>query len=439
MKQLHTLAIVIWLLLTASTAEAAPLSLKECYEAAIEQSLAWRLSGEKLNESGARIAEAEGARLPVVNAAASVTHNGNVQTVKFGASSMQFQPDNSYRIGLTASSLLYDGNRLANVVTLQKEALHLTELDRARVEQDLAGSVSSAYYVWVLLREVEEVMAASAESSKEHLKLAEARYEAGQLSRFELSRTRVQTDQFTANAETATSNRRRAVQTLCFLTGLTIGDQTVPTDTLRDVPFSVSFEVALEAAQKNRIEYEIARQAKAVSMRSLAITRAGLYPMATANANLAWANGSDMSDMNKLVNSWSVGIGVSYPIFDGKQVKRRIEAGESAVRQSELTSANLDVVVGNELRFALITLEDSRRKLDLQFSYLDQAAEALRLAREQFRLGMATSQDVSDAELAYEMAQTNRAQALYDWTMAVISIRKASGELTSNIKRGILQ
>lgn len=431
---MKTLIAIIALLYPILASGIDQISLKECYQASLRQSVAYQTDQEKLVELDAKLSEAEAARFPTLNAAGSLTHNGNVQTISLGKSSFQVLPDNSLRFGLAATGIIFDGRRLETAANLQRESARLTEIDVEKVEQELASSVTSAYWSWVLSIHTEGITRTSAKSAQDHLDLVKKRYDAGQISRFEVIRAEVQRDQFNTNASNATSNRRRATQVLAFVTGLPITDDSTPADALNDKAFAATFDIAFETAKCNRVEYKLVQQASSLAAQGIKINEAGLYPLATANAGLNWANGANMTDPDKLINSWSVGVGVSYSIFDFGQTRARIEAAKSQRRQSELSRLTLDQVISNDVQLGIIALKDARAKIDLQASYAAQAEEALRLAKESFAVGQVTSQDVADAELALASAKLSQVQALYEWTMAVASLKRATGELRSELR-----
>ena len=58
---------------------------------------------------------------------------------------------------------------------------------------------------------------------------------------------------------------------------------------------------------------------------------------------------------------------------------------------------------------------------------VDQAAEALRLASERYRVGSATQLDVQTSQVSLTQARTNQLQSNYNYLVAVAGVRQAEG------------
>ena len=429
-----TLVLLMFGLCTVTSA--LPLSLSESYHAALEHNSQRKLQFERATEANARIDEVSGQRLPALSALGSATHNGDVQKVKLGSTSIAFQPDNSYRAMLQVSQVIYDANRVGNTIEVQRQNLLRTEHDRVKLEHDLAYAVSAAYWSWALISRVEKVAYEAMLSSRDHANIAQQRFIAGQLSRFDVLRANVQADQFATNLESARSNRFRSEQNLCYWTGLAIDSNATPTDSLRYRQFSVDFDSIMSVAKLNRPEFAQFERQKKIAELGIRLSKVGWYPILTGSANVAWANGSDPINPNKLLRTWAVGAQLSYPLFDGWQTRAKIAESRSASKQTDWLIHDFERIVANDIRNEVISLVDAEHRLRLQERYVTQAEEAHRLAREQFVNGQLSTRDVSDSELALSNARMSREQALYDWTMAYVGLRKATGELQSDVLQG---
>jgi len=428
------LLLFITLFITQSYAET--LTIRECYRAALEYNAQRKLQTERMSETSARIDEAAGQRLPSVSVNGSATHNGDVEVVKLGMSSFSMMPDNSYRGVLQLNQVLYDGNRVSNTIAVQKQNLERNELDRNKSEHDVAYAVSAAYWNWTLSCRVEKVASESKISSRNNADLVQKRFEAGQVSRFDVLRANVQAEQFATNWESAIANRTRAAQNLSYWTGIAIDTNRVPADSLTFFNISSNYDSLLAIAKFTRTEFSQFEKQKNIANIGIRLSKVGWYPMLTGSANVMWANGTDPFDPNKLLRSWSIGAQLNYPLFDGWQTRAKVEEAQSVSKQTDWQILDFERSVGNEIRNGLIGLSDAEHRLRLQDSYVSQAEEAYRLAQEQYSSGQLSGRDVTDAELALSNARMSREQAMYDWTMAFVGLHKATGELRNDLLRG---
>jgi len=72
-------------------------------------------------------------------------------------------------------------------------------------------------------------------------------------------------------------------------------------------------------------------------------------------------------------------------------------------------------------------LKEAKESLLSQEKNIEQAKESLRITQLNFNEGMATTLDVISAEAAYNQAQTNYSQALYNYVVAVAELDRAMG------------
>ena len=76
---------------------------------------------------------------------------------------------------------------------------------------------------------------------------------------------------------------------------------------------------------------------------------------------------------------------------------------------------------------AYLTLQAQAQQVALQERTAQQAREALRLAEERYRVGLAPFLDVSDARTQFEQAESDRINAVYDFHKAFASLEAAVG------------
>ena len=106
-------------------------------------------------------------------------------------------------------------------------------------------------------------------------------------------------------------------------------------------------------------------------------------------------------------------------------------SASSAYRQSEAARNDaLYAIRAQELKTtatvtsAYLTLQAQAQQVALQERTAQQAREALRLAEERYRVGLAPFLDVSDARTQFEQAESDRINAVYDFHKAYASLWK---------------
>ncbi|MDO4682416.1 MAG: TolC family protein [Lautropia sp.] len=127
---------------------------------------------------------------------------------------------------------------------------------------------------------------------------------------------------------------------------------------------------------------------------------------------------------------WVVGIGLKYTFLSGSDRPRQIGAAREQLRQAEagLREAEHQVSIG--VTKAWNQLETARQQFLLLDSSIRQAEENLRLQELSFREGQSTSLDVIDARTRLGASFIERAQAAYQYDVALAQLLEVSGQMS---------
>lgn len=126
---------------------------------------------------------------------------------------------------------------------------------------------------------------------------------------------------------------------------------------------------------------------------------------------------------------WAFGIGLRYTFVSGSDRPRQIAATREQQVQAEagLREARNQISTGVSKTYN--DLESARQQYLLLDSSIELARESLRLQELSFREGQVTSLDVIDAQLQLGGAMVERAQAAYEYDVALARLLELSGGL----------
>ncbi len=133
-------------------------------------------------------------------------------------------------------------------------------------------------------------------------------------------------------------------------------------------------------------------------------------------------------DHSLLTNpDWAFGVGIKFQLFSGTGRRQAVEAARETVAQADagLREARVQLEIG--VTKAWNEAEATRERFALLRSAEASAAENLRLQSLAFREQQATSLDVVDAQLGVSRVAIQRAQAAYDYDVAIAQLLAASG------------
>jgi outer membrane protein len=123
----------------------------------------------------------------------------------------------------------------------------------------------------------------------------------------------------------------------------------------------------------------------------------------------------------------AIGVEVSVPIFSGFQRPARVSRLRAVVEQVD---AQLDLAT-DQAENEVTTLQDQAReaydRAAAQRRAVDQATRGYDIARREYRAGIGSQLQVTDAELALRQSEFNYAQAVYDYLTAQARLDAAIG------------
>ncbi|HSS69678.1 MAG TPA: TolC family protein [Casimicrobiaceae bacterium] len=126
--------------------------------------------------------------------------------------------------------------------------------------------------------------------------------------------------------------------------------------------------------------------------------------------------------------NWIAGIGVRYTLFSREDRASKVSAAREELRQVQGLEAETRNDIDSAVETAYRKVAQAREQFLLLDSSLVAARENLRLRERGFEEGQATSLDVNDARNAVVRAETSRAQAAYEFVVALAQLLEASGQ-----------
>lgn len=127
----------------------------------------------------------------------------------------------------------------------------------------------------------------------------------------------------------------------------------------------------------------------------------------------------------------AVGVNIAVPIFNGGLFSARHAEAEL---RAQAAQANLDahrLQATSEVRSSWIDATDAYRRLAVTDKLLDQATQALRLARVRYDTGLGSIVELNQAQLLQTSAAIAVASAKYDYLTRFAALQYATGALTA--------
>jgi outer membrane protein TolC len=337
-------------------------------------------------------------------------------------------PD-TWRSQARASLPLYTGGRLGAAIEAARAQGEAASLDADAGQADVVAEVRGAFWRLAEGLEATRVLRESIGAYESHLKDARNREELGLAARDEVLAVSVERDRAELArlkaelaGDAAEANLRRLIDAPGDTRLVPVASVPAP------LPPDSEIEPLVVAALAARPEIA-ALQARARAAEAAARTvRAGRLPQASLSGqyDLARPNARILPFVDEWRGTWSLGINVGVTLDAGKTAASVAQAkaeAESLRKALEDVRGRLRLEVTTralELRTALATLEVAERSLE-------SARENVRVSRDRYREGVASSSDLLDAETAELRAGLDRTQSLAGAQVARANLDRALG------------
>ena len=164
------------------------------------------------------------------------------------------------------------------------------------------------------------------------------------------------------------------------------------------------------------------------------MARASRYPSVNLSGNYSWRGDSylDFGDAFDRDYTWSVGLNMSVPLFDGLRSRFAVQRADLDLRGARRERQAAERDVEREVHRALLDLENASQNLAASRQSVQLAEETLRLSREQYRLGTGSLLEVNASQLDLVNARYQEVQALFNLKIAQASLDFATGSLATD-------
>lgn len=411
---------------SATAQDAGLWTLRRCIDYALQNNIQIKTQEVALETAEASLEQAKAAQYPTLNFSSSFGANfHNVNTYnEYMEKTAGVSVSNNF--GLNSGLTLYQGGRLRNTVKQSQVQRDATELDTEQARIDLEISVAQAFLQVLYNHEALDLNRQAEELSARQVERGEQLFQAGSISRVELAQLKSQhsSDQYqTVSAENTLEASRLKLKQLLEL-GL-------------DQPFDIQYPPVDDAVVGAPIPELAEVYAEALAtlpqMRSSAldiesadlavkIAKGSAMPSISMNAGLStgYSSGTGVTYFDQLGNKLgeSLGLNLSLPIFNNKQVRTN-------VRRAELQLENARLQDENTRKQLLSTLESLRNDaVSAQQRYiaskaqLEASTESFRLVTEQFKAGIKNTVELLNEKNNYLNALSQQLQAKYQALLA---------------------
>lgn len=408
----------------ATLVPAQPLTLDAAIARALEVNPAVGVADAGLKRAEASVKEARASFLPQINASANYTRLIQSQFFPDGfppdtgaPSTFPFGQRNTWNFGITGQQILFDW-RLSGIGIAKagrEQARVEVGAQRAQLELDVTTA-----YVDALVADGLVAVAESTLSQQERtLRETELAWRTGTRPEFDVLRARVARD-----GQRPDVIRRRAARELAYVRLrqlLRLQDAGTLQLDRDDVVRRLAEPVVIgDTAIERRAPVQQAAYTVKAREVNVGATRAQMYPSLVLNTQYAQIGfgRETFPPLTRFIPDWSVGLGVSFPLFNGLRYYAQTDGAKQELVQARLQLEQARDAATRDLRDALTSLGAAEEAWRVSEGTVEQARRAYEIAELRYREGLSTQTELADSRLLLEQAQVQRLQAAREYLVA---------------------
>lgn len=333
-----------------------------------------------------------------------------------------FSGTNSTSYSLSSSVTLYNGARLNNLIKQAELDMQSGNYDSETIKESVTINILNAYLQVLFTSEQVKNAERQIESTTEQLNLAQERLNLGIISQSDYLQVKSQLASEKLSLANAKSQFAIARVNLMQLMELPVSDDfNIVNPNLGE---SINKNLSPVAADVYAIAIEIKPEIKSAEYNKESaalnkkIAEAGFYPTISADAGLGtgYSNRSEegyFSQLNDQVSP-SLGISMSIPIFQKKQVKTNVTQAEIRYQNAELQEINTRNQLRKEIEQVCVDVISAQMEYEASLEKYNSTTESYKLAEEKFNNGLINSVDFLYERTSYIVAESDLLQSKYN-------------------------
>jgi outer membrane protein len=423
LRQLSLLTVV----LCAAFPAAAATGLFDIYTQALAADPRINIAQQKVEVGKAQADSAFGALLPQASFSASLSDN----EVEFDNDLVPDQSYNGERYSVQVRQMLFNWKTISSRART-KQVLAQRESELLDVMSMLLVDVSERYFKVLLAQGDLELKEAEMDLVQQQLRETDELYQRKLVRITDFLETRARADRVRTDLIEAENNLALAREDLAELTGSRVGDLSPIKEDFTLPRLANTMEYWTGLATANNALLASKHEAVLAAEEAVQEQKGGHYP--TVDLVLSGQQ-SDVGYDNQASpkrDTQYVGIDINLPIYSGGSTSARVREAwaQYYIAREEEEAARREVL--KRTREAWLNTRSSRKRIDSAELSVQSAAKSYEAMSKSFAYGTVTATDVLEALRGQTLAQRDYQDALYNYLVNWMALKRESGSLDAD-------
>ena len=286
------------------------------------------------------------------------------------------------------------------------------------------------YYDILLTKNLVYVYQQALLSAQKHLKIAENRRTVGMASQYEVLRFEVEMSNI--EAEIIRQKNRLSLSEKSFLKtlGVSLQSQFDLQNVFAFIPEQINYDKALMQAFDNRFDLRLCILSVENQKKMLTIAKSEFLPKVNGVFSHKWGRPDPhTSTLDTWGKQWTAFLSFEFPIFESGKRIGSVMKERASLKEKEFQLEDMRQTIALNIEQAILSLEDAQKFVLSQMKDMTRAKEGLRLAELNYKEGLATEVEVTDALSSMTHSESLYYQAIYQHLLSKLNLQMALGTL----------
>ena len=344
--------------------------------------------------------------------------------------SLGADPFNTIDARVSAEQTIFNWSAVRQVQAAHA-AVRSSQDELKHTQETVVSRIVNAYLSALRAQALLDAASSDVSLAEALAKVADDRVSAGKGLEIEATRARAQLAHARLRLLTVQNENSRARLQLCKDIGIPLDEGITLTGKLAA---NKSDERAIEDVLKGALDSRADLKAQMERTRQAQL----LHSAAKAESMPSAFGYADYGPLgltpSSAIETYTVGIGLKIPLFDGGRREARRAETNSRARQEQIKEQDLRAQVELEVRESLNSLRIAAAQVEAAEQGGKLAEEELAHAQRRYAGGLTTSLDVVEGQNRLERARDERVAAIYAYNLALVEAARASGNIMEIVR-----
>ena len=334
----------------------------------------------------------------------------------------------TYLAGIMMEQPIYTGGKINagnNMANIGREmAGENIELE----QMNTIAEVDNAYWTFISVSQKVKLAQQAGDMLAELVRKARDAHEVGMSNRNDLLKAQVELNNTKLNLQKAKNGLELSRMNLCRITGLPFHTKITALDTTFSVNLPAKLALGNESVDQ-RPEFKLLQKNIDMQEQQIRMTKADFLPTAGVQAAYVNIGGIELSNTNYSHTSLYVMASVKIPLFHWGEGAKKISVAKIDKEIKELELEKNKQLLQLETEQAGLNLQLAWQRIQMNETALEQAAENLRVTRDNYEVGMETITELLMAQTNWQQVFSELIDSKTDYKIQETAWLKASGKL----------